>query len=51
MTDPLLQLRGLVPKIKDDRFRYIGGAVGYISYDATSYWEHLPVKKKVLAFQ
>jgi anthranilate synthase component I len=46
VTDPLLQLRGLMPKIADDRFRFIGGAVGYISYDAVRYWENLPAGKR-----
>ncbi len=46
VTDPLLQLRELMPKISDDRGRYIGGAVGYVSYDAVRFWEHLPVDKK-----
>jgi len=42
LTDPLLQLRALLPRIADSRFRYIGGAVGYISYDAVRFWESLP---------
>jgi anthranilate synthase component I len=50
VTDPLEQLKKLVPHVKDERFRYIGGAVGYISYDATRFWEHLPVKKKASGF-
>ncbi|MCK5627432.1 anthranilate synthase component I [Candidatus Bathyarchaeota archaeon] len=29
-----------------DRFRFIGGAVGYISYDAIRYWEDLPHTSK-----
>ena len=41
--DPLSSVRDLMPKVNDDRFRYIGGAVGYISYDATRFWEHLPI--------
>jgi anthranilate synthase component 1 len=47
-TEPLSQLRKLMPKISDDRFRYIGGAVGYISYDAIRFWERLPnnIKKE-----
>ncbi|MCJ7632379.1 anthranilate synthase component I, partial [Candidatus Bathyarchaeota archaeon] len=28
--------------ISNDRFRLIGGAVGYISYDSIRYWETLP---------
>ncbi len=29
-------------KIPQNRFRLVGGAVGYISYDAIRYWEKLP---------
>ena len=50
VTEPLEQLKKLVPKVKDKRFRYIGGAVGYISYDATRFWEHLPIRKKASGF-
>jgi anthranilate synthase component 1 len=51
VTEPLAQLRELMPKVQDDRFRYIGGAVGYINYDAVRFWEDLPVKgKKSSAF-
>ena len=42
VTDPLLQLQRLIPKVPDSRFRFIGGAVGYISYDAVRHWENLP---------
>jgi anthranilate synthase component I len=44
--EPLSSLRELMPKVNDDRFRYVGGAVGYINYDAIRFWEHLPIKKK-----
>ncbi len=44
--EPLADLRKLMPVINDDRFRYIGGAVGYISYDAIRFWEHLSEKRK-----
>jgi anthranilate synthase component I len=51
VKEPLAQLRELMPKVNDDRFRYIGGAVGYINYDAVRFWENLPVKgKKSSAF-
>lgn len=51
VTEPLAQLRELMPKVSDDRFRYIGGAVGYINYDAVRFWENLPAKgKKSSAF-
>jgi anthranilate synthase component I len=44
--EPLSSLRELMPKINDDRFRYVGGAVGYINYDAMRFWEHLPINMK-----
>src|SRR5581483_6383231 len=46
VTEPLSQLRQLVPEVKDDTFRYIGGAVGYISYDAIRFWESLPIDRR-----
>ncbi len=45
VTEPLSQLRELIPKVSDDRFRYVGGAVGYINYDAVRFWERLPTHK------
>jgi anthranilate synthase component 1 len=32
--------------VSNRRFRFIGGAVGYISYDAVRYWEKLPQNKQ-----
>lgn len=43
--EPLSVLKDIMPKIKDNRFRYIGGAVGYICYDAVNYWEDVDVKR------
>jgi len=52
VKEPLSKLRELMPKVNDDRFRYIGGAVGYINYDAVRFWEDLPINnsKKVSKF-
>ena len=44
VVDPLVQLREVVPKVSDNRFRYLGGAVGYVSYDAVRFWERLPLQ-------
>ena len=50
--DPLKELRGLIaaPNAADiltsSPFRFIGGAVGYISYDSIRYWERLPAKAR-----
>ena len=44
--EPLSQLRQIMPKISNYQFRYIGGAVGYISYDAIRFWEHIPNSRK-----
>jgi anthranilate synthase component I len=46
LINPLEQLSRFIPKVKDNRFRYAGGAVGCISYDAISYWERIPYKRR-----
>jgi anthranilate synthase component 1 len=46
LINPLEQLRRVVPKVNDNRFRYVGGAVGFVSYDAIRYWERIPSKFK-----
>lgn len=58
VTEPLHQLRLIFNKLVDSKkniapitYRYMGGAVGYVSYDAIRYWEKLPKpKKKILNF-
>ena len=45
VRDPLVELRKILPSINEKRLRYIGGAVGYISYDAIKFWEQLPSKR------
>ncbi|MGA9297975.1 MAG: anthranilate synthase component I family protein [Nitrososphaeraceae archaeon] len=47
LINPLAQLRRFVPKVKNNRFRYVGGAVGFISYDAIRYWERISSKHRV----
>jgi anthranilate synthase component 1 len=44
--DPLHVLETLVKEtaLSKSEFRLVGGAVGYISYDAVRYWEQLPQK-------
>jgi len=42
-ADPLETIKKAVGrKVHDERFRFLGGAVGYISYDSVRYWEKLP---------
>jgi anthranilate synthase component 1 len=43
-SDPLQVLRGLLNKYKTKyrEHRLVGGAVGYVSYDAVRMWERLP---------
>jgi len=42
-SDPLFVLENILGrKTSHPRFRFVGGAVGYISYDAVRYWEKLP---------
>ena len=45
VRDPLLELRQILPLIDEKKLRYIGGAVGYVSYDAIKFWEQLPQKR------
>lgn len=50
-VDPLRELRKLVAvpdsNLRNARpFRFIGGAVGYISYDSVRYWERLPKRRE-----
>jgi anthranilate synthase component I len=40
--DPLLTLKKLLEKISDQSYRYLGGAVGVINYDAVNLWEKVP---------
>lgn len=44
ISNPLSPVRGIVGRNHKLQcgFRFIGGAVGYISYDAIRYWEKLP---------
>ncbi len=37
--DPLNKIKELVLKTSDQRYRYLGGAVGNINYDAIRFWE------------
>jgi anthranilate synthase component 1 len=43
-TDPLQLIESLLKDdaVSNSEFRFIGGAVGYISYDSVRYWEKLP---------
>jgi anthranilate synthase component 1 len=43
-VDPLISLKALFrhPNVSSEKFRFTGGAVGYISYDTAKYWETLP---------
>ncbi|MFB0504576.1 MAG: anthranilate synthase component I [Candidatus Bathyarchaeia archaeon] len=44
INDPLPRIKGIVEGnfIPFNELRFIGGAVGYVSYDAVRYWENLP---------
>ena len=44
VPDPLLKIKEIVERnrIAFNELRFVGGAVGYISYDAIRYWEKLP---------
>jgi anthranilate synthase component 1 len=41
-TNPLAEIRKLLNSIPDQKYRYLGGAVGIINYDAIRLWENIP---------
>ncbi|MGI0064286.1 MAG: anthranilate synthase component I family protein [Nitrosopumilaceae archaeon] len=41
-ADPLETLEQFLEKISDQSYRYLGGAVGVINYDAVTLWEKIP---------
>jgi anthranilate synthase component 1 len=47
-NDPLGTLQKFIKNetISNNEFRLVGGAIGYISYDAIRYWERIPNKAK-----
>jgi len=45
-TDPLAEIRKLLKSIPDQKYRYLGGAVGIINYDAIRLWEKIPDSHK-----
>ena len=46
-TDPLSEIRKLLKSVPDQKFRYLGGAVGIINYDAIRLWENIPDAHKI----
>jgi anthranilate synthase component 1 len=47
VDEPLSELRRLVPPNSlSGLFRFVGGAVGYVSYDAVRYWERVPSSQR-----
>jgi len=51
VNDPIQQLRRMMPHITNHKYRFIGGAVGYVSYDALRFWEALSTKRKKIGSQ
>ena len=46
-SDPLAEVKKLVLKTTDQTYRYLGGAVGNINYDAIRLWEKIPKRNLV----
>lgn len=40
--DPLSEIKKFIHQVPDQKYRYVGGAVGAINYDAIRLWETLP---------
>lgn len=43
-TDPIAEIKNLIGHTNDASFRYLGGAVGIINYDAIKLYEKIPIK-------
>ena len=46
-SDPLNKIKELVLKTTDQTYRYLGGAVGHINYDAIRLWEKIPKNQPI----
>ena len=46
-SDPLNKIKELVLKTSDQTYRYLGGAVGHINYDAIRLWEKIPKNQPI----
>ena len=46
-SDPLNKVKELVLKTADQTYRYLGGAVGHINYDAIRLWEKIPKNQPI----
>jgi len=42
--DPLSEIKGLIKKTANVSYRYMGGAVGIVNYDAIRLYENIPIK-------
>lgn len=40
--DPLSEIKKFLRQVPDQKYRYVGGAVGIINYDAIRLWEKIP---------
>lgn len=45
-TDPISEIKKLLYQVPDQKYRYVGGAVGIINYDAIRLWEKIPNSHK-----
>lgn len=45
-NDPLTEIKKLLTTVTDQKYRYLGGAVGIINYDAIRLWESIPDSHK-----
>jgi len=46
--DPLLTLKDFMQTSSDQTYRYLGGAVGIINYDAIRLWEKIPMSHDIV---
>lgn len=46
-NEPFIEIKKLLRKVNDQSYRYLGGAVGIVNYDAIQFWERIPKRHKI----
>ena len=47
INEPLEIISKYFPLVKEQRYRYVGGLVGFFCYEAIRFWEKVPIKREL----
>ncbi len=45
INEPLEIIKKYFPTVRNQQYRYVGGLVGFVCYEAIRFWEKIPIKK------